>query len=263
VDDNATNRLILAEQLGRWGLAPQLADDGAAALDLLHRAAARGRPFPLALLDMTMPGLDGLELARRVGDEPALAGTRLVLLTSTDVTPHQLEGVELAAYLNKPVRSAQLHACLAEVLRPVLEAASPVGPAAGAPAAAGRGRVLVVEDNVINQLVALGLLDRLGFECDLAGNGREALAALDRCDYAAVLMDCQMPEMDGYTATGELRRREGAARHTPVIAMTAGALAGDEDRCLAAGMDAYVPKPIDSTMLQEVLDRWVPDRSQP
>ena len=124
VDDNATNRLILTEQLSGWGLAPQPADDGATALDLLQRAAVRKQPFPLALLDMTMPAMDGLELARRIGDDPALAGTQLVLLTSTDVTPHQLEGVGLAAHLNKPVRSAQLHDCLAEVLRPVLESAS-------------------------------------------------------------------------------------------------------------------------------------------
>ena len=121
----------------------------------------------------------------------------------------------------------------------------------------GRGRVLVVEDNAINQLVARGLLDRLGFVSDLAGNGHEALAALERTAYAAVLMDCQMPEMDGYTATAEIRRREGTTRHLPIIAMTAGALAGDEERCLAAGMDAYLPKPIDSLQLEAVLARWV------
>ena len=215
------------------------------------------KPFPLALVDMTMPAMDGLELARRIGDEPALAGTQLVLLTSTDVTPYQLEGAGLAAHLNKPVRSAQLHDCLVEVLRPVLDSTSPVDSEATARPAPGRGRVLIVEDNAINQLVARGLLDRLGFECDLAGNGQEALAALERSDYAAVLMDCQMPELDGYAATGELRRREGGLRHTPVIAMTA--LDGDEDTCLAAGMDACIPKPIDSAVLEAALDRWVRD----
>ncbi len=115
----------------------------------------------------------------------------------------------------------------------------------------------MVEDNAINQLVARGLLDRLGFVSDLVGNGHEALAALEQTAYAAVLMDCQMPEMDGYTATAEIRRREGATRHIPIIAMTAGALAGDEERCLAAGMDAYLPKPIDSMQLEAVLTRWV------
>ncbi len=255
VDDNATNRLILDEQLRGWGLDPQLAESAGTALDLLVGAAAQGRPIPLALLDMTMPDVDGLALARRIEDTPVLAATRLVLLTSTDVTPAQLAGIGLAAHLDKPVRSIQLHDCLAEVMRPLLDP-EPDQDAAPRPAR-GRGRVLVVEDNAINQLVARGLLDRLGFECDLAGTGFEALDALARTDSAAVLMDCQMPEMDGYTATGELRQREGARRHTPVIAMTAGALDGDEARCLAAGMDGYVPKPIDSSQLEAVLDRWV------
>ncbi|GAA3697432.1 hypothetical protein GCM10022204_11820 [Microlunatus aurantiacus] len=258
VDDNTTSRLILQAQLSGWGLVPQLAADAATGLDLLLRAADHGRPFAVALVDLAMPGTDGLELARRIDDTPALTGTRVVLLTTTEVTPDRLAGAGLAAYVDKPVRSAQLYDRLAEVLRPVLEPDPEGPPAAADPPAPGHARVLVVEDNAINQLVARGLLDRLGFECDLAGTGYEALDALGRTDYAAVLMDCQMPEMDGYTATGELRRREGGRRHTPVIAMTAGALVGDEARCLAAGMDAYVPKPIDSAQLEAVLARWVP-----
>ncbi|HEY5979585.1 MAG TPA: response regulator, partial [Microlunatus sp.] len=245
VDDNATNRLILHEQLIAWHLRPQLADSGVAALRLLHDAAAAGTPFALALLDVNMPAMDGLELARRIKDTPALSGTRLVVLTSSDVTSAELDGVHVSAHLNKPVRPAQLHDLLGQVLQPSLRVPWPEASEPAAIHRSGRGRVLVVEDNAINQLVARGLLDRLGFASDLAANGYEALVAIERTSYAAVLMDCQMPEMDGYTATAEIRRREGSARHTPIIAMTAGALAGDEERCLAAGMDAYLPKPID------------------
>ena len=257
VDDNATNRLILHEQLIAWHLRPQLADSGPAALRVLHEAAAAGTPFPLALLDVNMPLMDGIELARRIKDSPALSATRLVVLTSTDVTTAELESVQVAAHLNKPVRSVQLQELLRKVLQPAVRVPCPDEPEPTAVREAGRGRVLVVEDNVINQLVARGLLDRLGFAVDLAGNGHEALAAVERTAYAAVLMDCQMPEMDGYTATAEIRLREGPAQHIPIIAMTAGALAGDEERCLAAGMDAYLPKPINSTQLETVLARWI------
>ncbi len=256
VDDNATNRLILHEQLIAWQLRPQLADSGATALRLLHEAAAAGTPFAIALLDVNMPAMDGFQLARRIKDSPELSGTRLVVLTSTDVTTAELDDAHVSAHLNKPVRSAQLHELLLRVLQPAVHGPDPgsVPPSARQP---GRGRVLVVEDNAINQLVARGLLDRLGFVADLAGNGHEALAALERNGYAAVLMDCQMPVMDGYTATAEIRRREGGQQHIPIIAMTAGALAGDEERCLAAGMDAYLPKPINSTQLESLLVRWV------
>ena len=204
-----------------------------------------------------MPAMDGLELARHIKDSPELSGTHLVVLTSTDVTSAELDSAHISAHLNKPVRSAQLHDCLSRVLQPAARVPCPDETGSVERRQPGRGRVLVVEDNAINQLVARGLLDRLGFVSDLAGNGHEALAALERTTYAAVLMDCQMPEMDGYTATAEIRRREGAARHIPIIAMTAGALAGDEERCLAAGMDAYLPKPIDSLQLEAVLARWV------
>jgi two-component system sensor histidine kinase/response regulator len=256
VDDNATNRLILHEQLIAWHLRPQLADSGTAALRLLHEAAAAGTPFPLALLDVTMPTMDGLELTRRIKGTPELSATRVVVLTSTDVTTAELDGAHVSAHLNKPIRSSQLHDCLSQVLQSATQEPRPKVPGLTDVQQSDRGRVLVVEDNAINQLVARGLLDRLGFVVDLAGNGHEALAALENTAYAAVLMDCQMPEMDGYTATAEIRRREGSGCHTPIIAMTAGALAGDEERCLAAGMDAYLPKPIDSAHLETVLTRW-------
>jgi PAS domain S-box-containing protein len=257
VDDNATNRLILHEQLIAWHLRPQLADSGAAALRILHEAAAAGTPFPLVLLDVNMPTMDGLELARRIKETSDLSRTRVVVLTSTDVTTAELDNAQVSAHLNKPIRSAQLRDCLSQAVQPAARLPRPDQSGLTDPQHPGRGRVLVVEDNAINQLVARGLLDRLGFVADLAAHGHEALASLETAEYAAVLMDCQMPGMDGYTATQEIRRREGTGRHIPIIAMTAGALPGDEERCLAAGMDAYLPKPINSTQLENVLNRWV------
>ena len=260
VDDNATNRLILHEQLIAWHLRPELADSGTAALRLLHQAAAAGTPFPVALLDVNMPDMDGLDLTRRIKETPELSGTNVVVLTSTDVSTAELDGAPVSAQLNKPIRSAQLYECLSQVLPSTARIPHSDAPDLTGVQQPDRGRVLVVEDNAINQLVARGLLDQLGFVVDIAGNGYEALAALDKAAYAAVLMDCQMPEMDGYTATEEIRRREGSGRHTPIIAMTAGALAEDEERCLAAGMDAYLPKPIDGKRLETILIHWTASR---
>ena len=261
VDDNATNRLILHDQLTTWNVQPQLAESGAQALVLLHSAARRNEPIDLALLDLNMPGMDGLELARRINHDPALRGIRLIALTSADAEPADLQAGGVSASLTKPVRSSQLYDCLVRTLQPASTAPQRAQLVPAAPDQGSRGRLLVVEDNGTNQLVARGLLTRLGYRVDIAANGREALQALDRTDYVAVLMDCRMPEMDGYTATGEIRRHEGDGQHLPVIAMTAGALEGDEERCLAAGMDDYIAKPIRIGDLQTILDRWVSQQS--
>jgi CheY-like chemotaxis protein len=257
VDDNATNRLILREQLTAWDLQPQVAESGVQALRLLHTAAQENRPIGLALLDMNMPGMDGLELARRINQEPALRPIRLVLLTSGEARVADLQAAGVAVSLAKPVRSSQLYDSLVRTAGPALMAPHLKPPTVVAPDQAIRRRLLVVEDNGTNQLVARGLLTRLGYRVDIAANGREALEALDRTEYAAVLMDCQMPEMDGYTATGEIRRSETNGQHLPIIAMTAGALEGDQERCLAAGMDDYLAKPIKFADLETILDRWV------
>ena len=264
VDDNDTNRLILREQLTAWDMRAELADDGPTALDRLRTAAAQNQPYDLALLDMCMPGIDGLELARRISADPALATTLLVLLTSAaDVGAEEALQAGILARLTKPVRASQLYDCLMRLTAPTAGA----GPEAAAVATAARpsirGHVLVVEDNTTNQMVALGILGQLGYRADVAANGLEALEALARTHYAAVLMDCQMPEMDGYTATGEIRRREDDSRHTPIIAMTAGAMEGDRERCLAAGMDDYISKPVKPHDVAMALARWISGAQEP
>ncbi len=204
-----------------------------------------------------MPETDGLELARAIKAEPALASTRLVLLTPFGKTPPSDElaraGVEACRF--KPVRQTLLLNSLVDAIAP-RTAAREAAQGTDAPAKKREGlRVLVAEDNMVNQRVALGQLQKLGYAADAVANGLEALEALERIPYDVVLMDCQMPEMDGYEATGRIREREGDRRHTPIIAMTANAMQGDKEKCLEAGMDDYVSKPVKLTALQEALSR--------
>ena len=276
VDDNETNRNILREHILSWGMKNGTAEGGLRALRMLREAADDGDPYDVALLDMQMPGMDGMELASRIRSEPPIAHTQLVLLTSSGLRgeAEQARRVGFAAYLTKPVRQSKLY----DVIATVMDASPPdegaeTGPAHQAPivtlhsieSARARARerrvrahVLVAEDNQINQKVAVRMLERLGYQADVAANGLEALEALSRVRYAAVLMDVQMPEMDGYEATAEIRRlEEGQDRRTPVIAMTANAMQGDRKETLEAGMDDYVPKPVKAEELEAVLDRWV------
>ncbi len=256
VDDNATNRVVLHDQLTAWEMCPEVSDDAQAALAALRQAAAGGAPFELALLDMCMPQTNGMELARLIAADPELAATRLVMLTSAaEIDWAAAHEVGIAASLTKPVRQSQLYDCLMRVTDPGPERSRPLRRVA---AGRGfRGRVLVVEDNPTNQMVALGILDELRFQADVAGNGLEALEALDRREYAAVLMDCQMPEMDGFEATTEIRRREGPGHRVPIIAMTAGALEGAREECLTAGMDDYISKPVTPGDVDAALERWL------
>jgi PAS domain S-box-containing protein len=263
VDDNEANRRILHEQVVSWGMRNGAAEDGYQALEVLRLAAGEGEPYDLAIVDMRMPGMDGVELTRAIKADPALSPTRVVLLTSVgeDVGRKAREaGVE--ASLAKPVKQSQLYDCLASVagLRDQTEGETPSpAPNEEAGARARKGvRVLLAEDNPVNQTVALRMLERLGYDADVASDGVEAVEALSRREYAAVLMDVQMPEMDGYEATAAVRGREDAAARTPIIAMTANALEGDRDKALTAGMDDYVPKPVKLETLGAVLERWVP-----
>jgi two-component system sensor histidine kinase/response regulator len=262
VDDNATNRQILKQQLGYWGMRTTAVEAGPKALALLRQAAAAGPGYDLAILDMKMPEMDGLTLARVIKDEPVLAGVRLVLLTSFGQRGHGAEAsrIGIAAYLTKPVDEADLHDCLVEVMD---EGRARRGPhlvtrhslrELRAPVAA---RVLVAEDNEVNQKVAVRILEKLGYRVEVADNGREALEACGRTHYDAVLMDGQMPEMDGYEATRRIREQEGAGARLPIIAMTASAMKGDREKCLEAGMDDYVSKPVTPEELERVLRRWV------
>ena len=272
VDDHETNRRILHKQITSWGMRDSMAENGAEALDLLRAAAESGEAYDLAVLDMQMPDMDGIQLARAISAEPAISSTRLVLLTSIGININEtarMAGVEVV--LNKPVRQSQLHDALATMLGTPTEAqARPSrggvrSTAHATPEAelhAARGHVLLVEDYPVNQVVATRMLERSGYRVDAVNNGREAVEALSNIPYGAVLMDVQMPEMDGYEATAEIRRREGSVRHTPVIAMTADAMQGDRERALAAGMDDYIAKPVKHEELEAVLGRWIPQPEQ-
>jgi signal transduction histidine kinase/CheY-like chemotaxis protein len=261
VDDNQTNRLVLHEQTSAWGMDTTLAADGPAALALMRKAAELGDPFQLAVLDMVMPGMNGLEIAQAVtrGRPPRPA---MVLLTSgPEISAAEASAAGIAARLTKPVHLARLREALVSALGSRgADLPAPDVPAAAVRAARPhRGHVLVVEDSEINQLVAVGILEHLGFTTELADDGRAALVLLETTVYDVVLMDCQMPDINGYEATRELRRREGAGRRTPVIALTAGAVEGERERCLAAGMDDYLTKPMDPVDVDAVLTRWLTD----
>jgi len=269
VDDNETNRKILHRQVISWRMKNGQAEGGPRALEMLRAAAQRGEPYDLAILDLHMPGMDGIELAHAIKTDSTISSTRLVLLTSIGLRgeAEQARRVGFAAYLSKPVRQSELYDTLVTVMSLPDELAS-ASSQADAPLVTRYGLketrarlhapLLVAEDNAINQKVAVKSLERLGYRSDVAANGLEALEALSRIPYAAVLMDVQMPEMDGYEATAEIRRREeGFARHTPIIAMTANAMQGDREKALEAGMDDYVPKPVKPKELEAVLKRWV------
>jgi PAS domain S-box-containing protein len=267
VDDNATNRRVLEDTLKNWGGRPVSADSGPAALAELRRAAEAGQPYPLVLLDAMMPGMDGFRVAEAVGKDPAIAGAAVLMLTSADATGDAARCRELglAAYLVKPVKGSELNAAIAAALhgRPARTRVGvplPAGalPADGAPA--GRPlKVLVAEDNPVNQRVILRLLQKYGHQAVLANHGGEAIAALDREGFDVVFMDVQMPEVDGFAATKVIRDREAAGHRyggwprLPVVAMTAHAMKGDRERCLAHGMDDYVSKPVQRPELLRVL----------
>ncbi|HUR18958.1 MAG TPA: response regulator [Acidimicrobiales bacterium] len=264
VDDNATNRLVLEQSLDAWGVNVATANDGRSGLAAVHEAAAEGIPFDVAILDFHMPGMDGIQLAGEINRMAGLARPRLALLTSTaergDASAARRVGVE--AYLTKPVRQSALFDALAAVTGSSATAAvapSEQPPSNGAtPEAelAERPLVLLVEDDAVNRRVAVPMLEKMGYRVEVATNGREAVEAITRDSYAAVVMDCQMPEMDGYEATMAIRKVEGDPR-TPIIAMTASAMRSDHDKCLAAGMDDYLTKPFRREELAATLRKWV------
>jgi CheY-like chemotaxis protein/HPt (histidine-containing phosphotransfer) domain-containing protein len=257
VDDNETNRMVLESQLAAWDMRAEVAADGSSALQRLRQANLEGAPYDVALLDLAMPGMDGLELARAITADPALASTPLLLLSSMPVEAEAATEAGFGACLTKPVRLSQLYD---HMVRAVGRIAAPAVAPQPPRAHGERGHVLVVEDQSINQTVARGILDSLGYGCDVAANGIEALEALELRSYDAVLMDCHMPEMDGYEATTEIRRREEGQRRTPIIAMTAAALPEDHNKCLAAGMDDFVSKPVTAQAVQDALAPWVEER---
>jgi CheY-like chemotaxis protein len=271
VDDNEVNRRVLHKQITSWGMRDGSFSSGEQALEGLRAARQSGDPYHFAILDYQMPGMDGATLARAIKSDPAIRGTVLVMLTSVghwDTVRHT-ESASIDACLSKPVRQSQLFNTLATAWSKKLHVAiaDPARPASriadmksvlAARSADWPIRVLVAEDNVVNQKVAVRMLERLGLRADVAANGREAVSMFELLPYDLVFMDCQMPEMDGYEAAGEIRRREGPGRHVAIIAMTADAMAGCREQCLEAGMDDFISKPVAMEALFEALRRWAP-----
>ncbi len=262
VESSALNRGILQEQMSTWEMTIRIAETPKQAVDMLAQAAARSVPYEVALIDLGLPGMDALELARTVRARPDIAKVRLVMLTRRHADSRIARDAGFDACLVKPVRQTVLYECLVNVMagRPQEAVAAPTVPAPVARAPAGiRGHILVVEDNLINQQVALGILQIQGYKVSVANNGKEALDAYAQGAFDLILMDCHMPEMDGFEATMEIRRREQAAgsRRVPIVALTANAMAQDREECLNAGMDDHVAKPFSMQTMQEMLDRWM------
>ena len=285
VDDNATNCEILYTRLASWGMRPSVAQEGPVALQILYRALDEKDPFRIAVIDMQMPGMDGETLGRIIQADKRMNDIRMVMLTSLGMRgdARRLEEIGFVAYATKPIRHQELKAVLSLAMgdrskstqRPIATrhtARETLNLFAGC-----KARILLAEDNITNQQVALGILKKLGLRADAVANGAEALKALETLPYDLVLMDVQMPVMDGFEATKRIRNYElgitnkaqtddssslFAIRNSscviPVIAMTAHAMQGDRERCIEAGMNDYVTKPISPQALVEVLDKWLP-----
>ncbi len=256
VDDNPTNLHLISRHAKAWGMNPTAVSDGLAGLEHLREAARTSRPFELAVVDQHMPSLDGVGLIHAIAGDANIPPVKVVLLTSGSYNDDRdAENAGAAALLAKPIGPSQLYNCLLEIVTPDTKLPDQRGPVEPTVTAC-RGRILLAEDNEINQMVAVETLTRMGYQVDVAQDGYEVLDLVDTKPYLAILMDCQMPRMDGYTATTELRRRERGSTRIPIIAMTAHALAEDRQRCLAAGMDDYLTKPVDTSKLQRALDEW-------
>jgi len=291
VDDNTTNRKILVHQTTSWGMIATQAESAERALELLHVAFAQGKPFDIAILDLMMPGMNGFKLAEAIKADPDIAPVALVLLPSYGRRGHgeAARQVGIAAYLQKPVRQSELHSCLTAVMAQLVsgdlikaqdlvtryslketEARQKLKPALSGI------RILVAEDNAVNQKVALGQLRSLGYRAEAVPNGKVVLKLMAKEHFDVILMDCQMPLMNGFETTEEIRRRESTqqtngpapletsnTRRTTIIAMTAAALEGDREKCLAAGMDDYLSKPIKSDELRLKLEQWTRPTNTP
>jgi CheY-like chemotaxis protein/HPt (histidine-containing phosphotransfer) domain-containing protein len=258
VDDNATNRRILLERLTGWEMAAVAVESGRKALAAMEDACRRGEPFSIVLLDGMMPGMDGFALAEEIQRHPDLAGATLMMLSSGDRREDASRCKELgvAAYLVKPIRQAELLRALSASVGAAMRVTRPDRTRQGRAASSRRLRLLLAEDNLVNQRLAVGLLQKQGHEVTVVDDGRKAIAALRERPFDAVLMDVQMPGMDGLAATAAIREEERASgRHIPIIAMTAHAMTGDRQRCLDAGMDGYISKPIRADELFAALDR--------
>jgi two-component system sensor histidine kinase/response regulator len=268
VDDNQTNLQLVRAQTRSWGMVCDVTTVGSEALQMIGAASLK-RPYDVTILDMQMPGMDGLELAQAIKRDPLNEKMKLILMTSMAQRGHaaRSEQVGIAGYLTKPVRQSQLYDCLRTVIGPLSQASPQTAPQTSKIVTAHslkeakdlrRPRVLLAEDNQTNQMAGVRMLEMLGYQVDVAGNGIEAVAACREVDYGIVLMDNQMPEMDGLTAAREVRKFELAHGKPPVaiIALTADAMQGDREKCMAAGMNDYLSKPFKVVQLRQILERW-------
>jgi two-component system sensor histidine kinase/response regulator len=255
VDDNETNRKLLRHLTRSWGMVPVDVNGGTSALELISNPSGI---FDVALIDFQMPGINGLELARELRATSSAANIPIILLTSVGWQKSEATDLEIAACLTKPIRRARL----LRALQSLVGRSEDVHPAKGANSTREpredrfKGHVLIVEDNVVNQRLVRRLVEKLGCQVDLAGNGSEAVEAVRRRSYELILMDCQMPVMDGFDATRQIRNEElPRGNHTPIVAMTASAMGGDRERCLESGMDDYITKPLKFSELKMVIER--------
>jgi PAS domain S-box-containing protein len=265
VDDNPTNRLVLHYQCQAWRMHDESANSGVEALVALHKAASTGRPFDLVVLDMQMPGMDGLTLARAIKGDALMQSTRMVMLTSIGqrLTPEELMQTGISSCLLKPVKQSRLFDCMAVAMTGLETAPRPTAglrdPDVHVPLPPHL-RILLAEDNAVNQKVALRQMQKIGVHADAVANGLEVISSLRKIPYDVVLMDCQMPELDGYEASRQIRELEvrlafGVRKPVHIIALTANALKGDREKCLAAGMDDYISKPVQMPELEAALHR--------
>jgi len=264
VDDNDTNRQIFGQFLSAWKVPHQLVGSGPAALQAMYDAEAIAKPFSIALLDMQMPGMDGVKLAGMIRSEEKFSTTRLALITSQGQRgdAKKMHDQGFAAYLSKPIRQVELYNALLQLADLQIDNASDpliTRYTAREQKPNFQAHVLVVDDNHINQLVAKGMLAKFGITVELANNGQEALELLEQSAFDMVLMDCQMPVMDGYTATKTIRDSQSKVQNhqIPIVAMTANAMQGDREKCLVSGMDDFIAKPVDSVKLVQILEKWL------
>jgi two-component system, sensor histidine kinase and response regulator len=262
VDNNPVNTQIVHYQVSSWHMRNGSAATAKDALAILRHAHATADPYDVVLVDMQMPDVDGLTLAHAIKSDPAIARTRIIMLSSLGqpASAQALEKAGVSACLTKPIRQSELFDCLVEVLVGKVSASGepsvapkPTAPPTPLPQTA---KILLVEDNQVNQTVAVGQLRRLGYQPDTANNGAEAVELVQRAPYDVIFMDCQMPVMDGYEATRQIRAAGDKVRQPFIVALTAHAMAGDREKCLAAGMDDYIAKPVRRELLQRVLEEW-------
>jgi len=263
VESHPAIRAALVDQLESWGLTVEATDDAADAFIRLGAAARSGAPHRIAVIDATLPETDGLALAQALAETEGFRNTRVVLLAglAERAIAQAARDAGVAAVLSKPVRHQPLHAAIRVALglelRGTERAQLLADPGTAAPRPRSRARILLAEDNPVNQKLAVKMLERLGHHVDVVGDGREAVTAARGFPYDLIFMDCQMPELDGYAAAGQIRQIEGEARRTPIVAMTANAMQGDRERCLEAGMDDYLSKPVRTQELSAILGRWL------